>query len=108
MTPNCFLESIESAHPTSINRNNSVSRSFRNFFRSNSKTKTNTLSKYKREIIFNHCLCKIDTNNFVLDNHDLLATPTPTPKRFSLFRRRRSKQQSDLSTNSLTSRDRSR
>lgn len=55
---------------------------------------------------------KIGVHHFVVDNRSYLTTSTPTTKKLSFLQRRKSKQkakeQTNLSTNSLSSYDYSR
>ncbi|CAM4884761.1 unnamed protein product [Rotaria socialis] len=103
-TPEYFL-----AHPTDvrpIRRSRSISQSFKNLFRSNSKkkahaAKTDALEEYEN-----------GTHNYIVDNSNFLSTSTPTQKKLSFLHRRKSKQknkeQAHYSANSLSSFDCSR
>ncbi|CAF3319930.1 unnamed protein product [Rotaria socialis] len=97
------------AHPTDvrpIRRSRSISQSFKNLFRSNSKkkahaAKTDALEEYEN-----------GTHNYIVDNSNFLSTSTPTQKKLSFLHRRKSKQknkeQAHYSANSLSSFDCSR
>ncbi|CAF3748393.1 unnamed protein product [Rotaria sordida] len=99
-----FLASV--TDPTPIRRSRSISQSFRNLFRSSSRKKKNAakadaLGEYEN-----------GTHNYIIDNPKFLSTSTPTAKKLSFLHRRKSKQknkeQTNYSTNSLSSVDCSR
>ncbi|CAF0726129.1 unnamed protein product [Rotaria sordida] len=99
-----FLASV--TDPTPIRRSRSISQSFRNIFRSSSRKKKNAakadaLGEYEN-----------GTHNYIIDNPKFLSTSTPTAKKLSFLHRRKSKQknkeQTNYSTNSLSSVDCSR
>ncbi len=110
--------------PGPIRRSRSISQSFKNLFRSSSKKKANAakadalgefengeffflLIKWKNEDFHN-----LGTHNFIVENPNYLSTSAPTSKKLSFLQRRKSKQkakqQTDFSTNSLSSYDCSR
>jgi hypothetical protein len=93
-----FLGNTNQSQP--IRRSRSISQSFKNLFRSNSKkkgnaAKTDALGEFEN-----------------VDNRNYLPTSTPTTKKLSFLQRRKSKQkakdQMNISTNSLSSYDCSR
>ncbi|CAF3438471.1 unnamed protein product [Rotaria sp. Silwood1] len=102
--PEYFLGNVTDPKP--IRRSRSISQSFKNLFRSNSKKKTNVakadaLGEYEN-----------GTHKFIVDNPNFLSTSTPTTKKLSFLHRHRSKQktkeQTNYSANSLSSFDCSR
>jgi len=99
--------------PTPMRRTRSISQSFKNLFRSSSKKKAAAAASKSEPMssmivddyeIGNHNR----TNNFLVDDRDLLSTSTPVSKKLSFLRRRKAKQNkqiSSVSTNSLSSYD---
>ena len=88
--------------PTPIRRSRSISQSFKNLFRSNSKKKAQAAKAADA----------LGAHSFLDDNRTYLSTSTPTTKKLSFLQRRKSKQkakqQTNLSSNSLSSFDYSR
>jgi hypothetical protein len=99
-----FLSKSTDSRP--IRRSRSISQSFKNLFRSNSKKKVN-VAKADALGEFENGM-----HNFIVDNRNYLPTSTPTSKKLAFFHRRKSKQtakqQTNVSTNSLSSYDCSR
>ncbi|CAF4182418.1 unnamed protein product [Rotaria sp. Silwood2] len=96
-----FLETVSDPKP--IRRSRSISKSFKNLFRSNSKKKANAakadaLGEYEN-----------GTHKFIAANPNFLSTSTPTTKKLSFLHRHKSKQktkeQTNYSANSLASYD---
>ncbi|CAF1089718.1 unnamed protein product [Adineta ricciae] len=88
---------------TPIRRSRSISQSFRNLFRSNSKKKAMAARADAMGEFEN------GTHNYVSDNRSHLSTSVPTSKKLSFLQRRKSKQKAkNQSTNSLSSYDCSR
>ncbi|CAF4100340.1 unnamed protein product [Rotaria sp. Silwood2] len=90
-------------NPKPIRRSRSISKSFKNLFRSNSKKKANAakadaLGEYEN-----------GTHKFIAANPNFLSTSTPTTKKLSFLHRHKSKQktkeQTNYSANSLASYD---
>ncbi|CAF3329131.1 unnamed protein product [Rotaria socialis] len=81
--------SLSPASPPNFHRGHSITRSFRNMFRSKGNKKT------------------LDTSNVTIDHHDSVSTSTPTPKKRSFFHPFKSekKRRTNGSANSLTSDD---
>ncbi|CAF1298206.1 unnamed protein product [Rotaria magnacalcarata] len=81
--------SLSPTSPPKFHRGHSITRSFRNIFRSKGNKKT------------------LDTSNVTIDHHDSISTSTPTPKKRSFFHPFKSgkKRQTNGSANSLTSDD---
>ncbi|CAF5180616.1 unnamed protein product, partial [Rotaria sp. Silwood1] len=72
-----FLGNVTDPKP--IRRSRSISQSFKNLFRSNSKKKTNVakadaLGEYEN-----------GTHKFIVDNPNFLSTSTPTTKKLSFL-----------------------
>lgn len=99
-----FLTNTSDSAP--IRRSRSISQSFKNLFRSNSKKKGNVAKADALGEFEN------GTHNYVVDNQNYLSTSTPTTKKLSFLHRnkskQKSKQQTNFSTNSLSSYDHSR
>ncbi|CAF1089737.1 unnamed protein product [Adineta ricciae] len=99
--PEYFLSNTMESTP--IRRSRSISQSFRNLFRSNSKKKAMAARADAMGEFEN------GTHNYVSDNRSHLSTSVPTSKKLSFLQRRKSKQKAkNQSTNSLSSYDCSR